>query len=414
MDYLFIAFFIAPMVLTILPMSIIVKYVNNKAIIKRNVQDHIQVDLAMVTLVYVYYYCSMIITREIFGPLDSLTVLDTALWILQCIFNMGFNCIISLVFVQFCNIFGLVVLNDWQESHRLILTRLLVFSLGVIIGSVLCSVGGGSCRKSPIYNYFIIDSLKNDVIKTSLLSGISWISYGIIILICQISVEIKRFLLNRADQKADNLALNAKRQLKQAVSKLKIQTAPELGIDNLLSDLQDSTHGLNSNTFQNVTASVVTRTLTKVFPCAKSGTQFIDYQKGPTGQQLPEHNQYHNDEENNVRNGQLMNVKDGILSVTADNLEDIVSEVEGDPVHEVNRTSDSVNNLRQNQHLTNHINLSVEEHNQGAFQAWQPNNILNLDKIENQYGSSLNDSNNSSSRDRVKEDLTSNLQFSVN
>ena len=110
------------MVLTILPISIIVKYVNNKAIIKRNVQDQTQVDLAMVTLVYVYYYCILIIAREIFGPLDSLTVLDTALWILQCIFNTGFNCIISLVFVQFCNIFGLTVLNDWQESQRLILT----------------------------------------------------------------------------------------------------------------------------------------------------------------------------------------------------------------------------------------------------------------------------------------------------
>ena len=335
------------MVLTILPMSIIVKYINNKAIIKRNVQDHIQVDLAMVTVVYVYYYCSMIIAREIFGPLDSLTVLDTALWILQCIFNMGFNCIISLVFVQFCNIFGLVVLNDWQESHRLILTRLLVFSLGVIIGSVLCSVGGGSCRKSPIYNYFIIDSLRTDVVKTSLLSGISWISCGIIILICQISVEVKRFKLNRADQKADNLALNAKRQLQKAVSKLKSQTPAELGIHNILSDLQDSTtHGFNLNSFQNVTASVITRTLTKVFPHVKSDTQFIDYQKGPTGQ----HNQNHNDEENTVRNVQLMNVEDGILSNTANNFDDIVFDIEEDPVYEVNRNSDSVNNLRQNQH----------------------------------------------------------------
>ena len=167
-----------------------------------------------------------------------------------------------------------------------------------------------------------------------------------------------------------------------------------------MTDLQDSTHGFNLNSFQNVTASVITRTLTKVFPHVKSDTQFIDYQKGPKGQ----HNQNHNDEENTVRNIQMMNVEDGILSNTADNLDDIVSDVEEDPV----------NNLRQNQHLTNHISLSLEGHHQGAFQAWQQNDILNLDQTENQYVSSLDDANNTSSRDRVKEDLTSNLQSFVN
>jgi len=400
MDFLLIAIFILPMVLTNVPISFIVKYLNNKAIIKRTVQDQIQVDLAMVTLVYVYFYSSMVIAREIFGPLESLTVLDTALWILQCIFNTGFNCIISLVFIQFCNIFGLSVLNDWQESHRLILTRSLVFTLGVLIGSVLCSVGGGSCRKSPLYNHFIIDSLKTDVVKTSLLSAISWISYGIIILICQISVEVKRFLLNKADQRADNLALNAKRQLQQAVSKLKIQTTAELGIDFFLSDLQHTTHALHSNSFQHFTANVVTRTLSRVFCHAKMDTKFVDYQKGPAGQQLPDHDQAHSDKET-VGNEQQVNVEDGMLSSIEAGIEDIVSVIE-----EVGRTSDSDKNLRQNQHLNYDINVSSEGPHQGAFQAWQQNDILNSEQIENQQTSYSEESNNSSSRDRVKKLLS--------
>jgi hypothetical protein len=400
MDYLIIAVFLLPMVLMILPMSLIVKYLNTKAIIKRTIQDQIKSDLAMVTIVYVYFYCSMIIAREIFGPLESLIVLDTALWILQCIFNTGFNCIISLVFIQFSNIFGLTVLNDWQESHRLILTRLLVFPLGIVIGSVLCSFGGGSCRKSPLYNHFIIDSLKTDVVKTSLLSGISWISYGIIILICQISVEVKRFLLNKADQRADKLALNAKRDLQQAASKLKIQTTAEFGIDDILSDLQHSTHGLHSNGFQHFTATVVAQTLKRVLPHAKRDQNCVYFEKGPEGQQLPDHNQYQDDKDT-VGNKQLVNVEIGMSSLTENNLDDVVSVIEEVPVQEISRNLGPDNNLRQNKHLNNIINVSSEGLHRGAFQAWQQNDILNSELIENQQILDSDVSKKSSSRDRV-------------
>ncbi len=135
-----IVLFISPMVFGTLEMAIIIKYLNNKAIIKRNIQDQIQVDLAIVTLVYVYLYSSMFIACEVFGPLNSVTILNTALWIVQCLFNMGFNCIIALQFIQFCNIFGLKFLNDWSDFRRLILIRILVFLLGLFIGSGLCLV----------------------------------------------------------------------------------------------------------------------------------------------------------------------------------------------------------------------------------------------------------------------------------
>jgi hypothetical protein len=397
MDYILIVVFTLPMVWTILLMSIIVTYLNNKAIIKRSVQDQIQVDLARITIMYVYYYCIMVIARDICGPLESLDILNIALWILQCIFNMGFNCIISLVFIQFCNIFGLTVLNDWQESHRLMLTRFLVISLGILIGTVLCSVGGGSCRRSPIYNYFIIESLHKDVIKTSLLSGISWISYGIIILICQISVEVKRFLLNRADQRADDLALNAKRQLQQAVSKLKNHTPAELGIHNIISDLQQSAQG--SNSFQHFTATVVTKTLKRMFPTKTCSTNFINYQKGQAEQQPPEHNQTHNDE-NTIFNEQLLNVENGMISLVEENLEDVISVVEESIVEEENKTSDLVvNNVKRKKRLNNLVNY------QGACQAWQQTDVLSNKEIENPQIPHSDESSKSLSRDRVKNQL---------
>ncbi len=82
----------------------------------------------------------------------------------------------------------------------------------------------GSCRKTAIYNYFIIGSLRTTNDKYTFMSGITWISYGTIILISQLSIEVQRFALNKADQKADTLALSATKQLQDAVSKVQIQT----------------------------------------------------------------------------------------------------------------------------------------------------------------------------------------------
>ncbi len=381
MDNLIIGLFISPMILTIMPMTIIVQFLNSKAIIKRNIQDQIQVDLAVVTLVYVYLYSSMFIAREFFGPLESLTILDTALWILQCIFNMGFNCVIALELIQFANIFSLALLSDWSESQCIRLYRIIVFPLGVIIGSGLCSVGAGSCRKSPIYNYFIIDSLKKEVVKTSLLAGISWILYGIIILSCQISVEIKRFMLNRADQRADNMAFNAKRQLQQAVSKLKTNAHVESGIQNLLLDI-------HSKPFQHFKVSVVAIPLNKVIPNSEN------FEKIQSCSQQPEHNQ---DPNKDIKDHQMLNTNDGTKSLVVENVEDNISVAEEIPIQAVNQTFVTDNNIRKLQNLDDQTNLpgSLHGNNQDAFQALVNNSRLDLDE------NIQTNSNNQLSRDQV-------------
>ena len=378
MNYFIVGLFISPMVLTILPMAIIVKYLNNKAIIKRNIQDQIQIDLAVVTLVYVYLYSSMFIARELFGPLGYLTVLNIALWILQCVLNMGFNCIISLELIQFANIFSLPVFSDWPESHCIRLHRILVFPLGVIIGSGLCSVGAGSCRKSPIYNYFIIDSLQTDVVKTSLLAGISWILYGIIILTCQISVEVKRFMLNRADQRADNMASNANRQLQQAVSMLKINTRVELGIQNLPLDNHPKPF------------HAVTKTLNKIIPDSERNQKFVDGQKSSSCPQTTEHDQ---DVIAVIRDHQMLETNDMTTSPVAENLIDTISVAEEIPIQALNQTLDSINNSNVDEHID--LPRSLHRHNQDASLAWEKNDGQDLDE------SIQVDSNNQLSRDQV-------------
>ncbi len=79
-------------------MTIIVKFLNSEALVKRNVQNQIQLDLTVVNMMYVVLYSSMFIACEIFGPSRSVLKIHLVLWILQCMFNMGFNCIIALQF----------------------------------------------------------------------------------------------------------------------------------------------------------------------------------------------------------------------------------------------------------------------------------------------------------------------------
>jgi hypothetical protein len=382
-----VGLFISPIVLTIFPMTVIVKYINNKAIVKRNIQDQIQVDLAVVTLVYVYLYSSMFIAREIFGPLEYLTLLNIALWILQCVFNMGFNCIISLELIQFANIFSLTIFSDWPESRCLKLHRILVFPFGFIIGSVLCSVGAGSCRKSPIYNYFIIESLQTDVVKTSLLSGISWIIYGIIILTCQVSVEVKRFSLNRADQRADNLALNAKRQLQQAVTMLKIKNPVELGIQNLL---------INNNPkpFEPFQVSVVTKTTNKVISDPESTKNIIGCQKSPSCKKPTHYNQEDLDKElSDVQT--LSSIEEDVLSAV-DNL------AKESHIQTVSQTL--FNTASKHQYGNDRIPRSFLGHNRSSFQAWEKNVTLELDETESIQAQCFVDSHNQTSRDQVMTD----------
>lgn len=107
------------MVFTIVTMSIIVKFLKNKALIKKSIKDQIQVDLALLTLLYIITFSSIIIVREIFGPFTYVTALNTCLLIGQWVFNSGFNCVISLQLMQLYYIFSLTALNDWSESKLL-------------------------------------------------------------------------------------------------------------------------------------------------------------------------------------------------------------------------------------------------------------------------------------------------------
>ncbi len=368
------------MMLAILNILIILKFLNSKALVQRNIQNQLQFDLALLTIMYVTLYSSMFITCEIFGPLTSITALNTTLWILQCLFNMGFNCIITLQFIQLFNIFSITILEEWSESMHLMLSRILIFPFGVVIGSGLCSVGAGSCKKTAIYNHFIIDSLRSPEDKFSLMSGITWISYSIIILSCQVSIEVKRFALNKADQKADNLAINATKKLQEALSKLKTHKPVELKIHNLIPDTQQSVQGLNPSVFQNFKVNIASTTQNKVIPESGFIPSFADCQKNEAAQ-------YDRDPEIRIRAPKLLNTVYGNFA-----LEEI-------QVNEVNPTLEPINNLGKGQLENGHNNVlsSFQEPTKTKFYAGYKS-----DKEDTQEIPYLIEQNKKSSRDQVK------------
>jgi hypothetical protein len=379
MDYLLIVLFVISIVSAILIMTIIVKFLNSKALVKRNVQNQIQLDLTVVTMMYVVLYSSMFIACEIFGPSRSVFKIHLVLWILQCLFNTGFNCIIALQFNQLFNIFSVTILNDLSESTQLILSRFLVFPFGVIIGSGLCFVQAGSCRKTAIYNYFIIDSLRTTNDKYSYMSGITWISYGTIILISQLSIEVKRFALNKADQKADNLALSATKQLQDAVSKVQIQTPIQLGIHNLIPVTKNSGQSPHTRLFQHLKETINTVPRNKVNPEPQRIPILVECKKQKVVKQVSKNIQDH---EKVIRASQMINNVDGITDVEV--------------VNEVNQTLNFVYNLKKDQ-LGNY-HRDVLRPNEYAFKTGQGGNIC--DPITN-LQMTLIKLNKKSSREQV-------------
>ncbi len=309
--------------------------------VKRNIQTQIQIDLAVVTLMYVILYSSMFIACEIFGPSSSIAKVKTAFWMIQCLFNIGFNCIITLEFIQIYNIFSLTILDDYSKSRHLLISQIFVFVFGIIVGSVLCSAETGSCRKTAIYNHFIIDTLRSTDDHYSYLSGVSWISYGSVICMCQLSIEYKRYVLNKADQKAYDLALNAAAKLQDAASKLKTPTPVELGIHNLLSE-----HELHPRTFQHVKTSIFTPSQNKVAPQSKIPLDISDCETHQALEQEP--SALTEDYKNYIRPFPVQNNYTGIIKV-----EEI-------PINAVNQPSHSVFNVTQPQYENDRLKVSTQ------------------------------------------------------
>jgi hypothetical protein len=106
--------------LTILLLSIVIKYLKSKALNKKFVRDQILIDLTSLIMSFVSLLSSIIAIREIVGPFQNVAVVDSIFMVLQCFFDVILVSIVSLQIVQILNIFQCPAVNDWQEESQVI------------------------------------------------------------------------------------------------------------------------------------------------------------------------------------------------------------------------------------------------------------------------------------------------------
>jgi hypothetical protein len=76
-----------------------------------------------------------------------------------------------------------------------------------------CSMKAGLCRPVSMYHYLLQDLLKTPPFSKSILQPIKLIVFMMAIGVSQSAIEIKRFVVNREEEKADKLAAAALRFL---------------------------------------------------------------------------------------------------------------------------------------------------------------------------------------------------------
>ena len=81
---------------TVILMTILVKYLQEKALQKQQVKDKILSDLAILTGTWVVSSASLVLTREVVGPFDNVTLVATLFVLLQYLYNVMLSCIVSL------------------------------------------------------------------------------------------------------------------------------------------------------------------------------------------------------------------------------------------------------------------------------------------------------------------------------
>jgi hypothetical protein len=98
--------------------------------------------------------------------------------------------------------------------------RFFAFGVGVLTGTLACHMRGDLCTPIPLYYYLISDTKVIETYETSPWAASTMIAFVATIVGCQVVIETKRFSMNFKDKKADNLAVMAFRQIREAALKL--------------------------------------------------------------------------------------------------------------------------------------------------------------------------------------------------
>jgi hypothetical protein len=222
MLYIFIA------IISLVILLFIVKYFKDKANNNTFVRDHILIDIAIWADLFVVPFATVIIAREICGQFQTRLFVDSLYYIQQITFECLLLSIVSLQLFQIMNIFQTATLREWRDEMLVNIQRIFVLLFGVPFGIFVCRSEGGICRSTSIYYYLLKATKEREKFEDSILSVISVIVFAVIIISCQIVVEMKRFQLNREEKKAERRAVLALKEIEKA--KMRMYRDPILEI----------------------------------------------------------------------------------------------------------------------------------------------------------------------------------------
>ena len=189
--------------------------------------------MARLTGIFVALLSTIIIIREFAGPTNKETFVKSLFWVAQFFFDLLQACMVSFQCVQILSIFHSETLSEWQDNLVVRIHRIIVIIFGGAAGILVCSMEAGMCRPTPLYFYLLDEHPVEQQLKykSSFVSVISSLISFLIILVCQIAIETKRFLVSREEAKADRLVEAALKQMGEATSRLDRQPVLELGVD---------------------------------------------------------------------------------------------------------------------------------------------------------------------------------------
>jgi hypothetical protein len=186
----------------------------------------LQVDLAVITGLLILYYSLFLTIRELTGPFTNELMVKVIMSIYQSLYFTVLSCTLSLQLIQVFSIFFAPNFNDWSDDLIVGTHRVFVASTGFFIGTFICYLGGGMCRPSPLNLYFLQETNVITVFKQSKFSVIVMAIFVLVIIGCQISLEVKRYLIDKIEMKADFIARSARRNINVAILELGVENLP--------------------------------------------------------------------------------------------------------------------------------------------------------------------------------------------
>ena len=217
-------------VLTILLTTILIRYLNSKALHKKYVRDYILIDLAILNGGFVVLMASTILVRLVIGPFQNEDIVATIFSLLQYMYNTMLACTVSLQLVQLLNIFHAAELSECTEDMLVTCHRLFVAVLGISSAEIVCFLKGGFCRPTPLYYYILQEHKEKEDSLQFKVQTINIVIFIVILTSCQLAIEIKKFLSNREEDRAEQIAASALRQMENATMRLNMQPPSQLEV----------------------------------------------------------------------------------------------------------------------------------------------------------------------------------------